>query len=217
MTTMADLVLANLQPFGRNRLYTQKEEETLSNNVNNISGIDQYGVLEVPKEASETAIQKAYESKSEELKKSDTPEAKRQLAELDKAHQTLADQNITPDIFYLHILRFSPTTLDDLANAAGESEATPQATTLILNLRDNIGGAIDGLPWFLGPFLGADQPAYQFYHQGQKTDFKTKTGPPASASPQAMRAGWLAPLSGVDRRSQKTSLGFKAPANPGCR
>ncbi|KPJ70546.1 hypothetical protein AMJ51_01600 [Microgenomates bacterium DG_75] len=48
--------------------------------------------------------------------------------------------------------------------------------TLILDLRDNVGGAIDGLPYFLGPFIGAEQYAYQFYHQGEKTDFKTRTG-----------------------------------------
>lgn len=199
VTTMADLVLANLQPFGRSRLYTQKEEKTLSNNVNNISGVDQYGVLGIPKGASEAAIQKAYEEKSEQLKKTETPEAKQQLAELDKAQQTLADQNsrqlydtagvettveyqsLNQDIFYLHILRFSPTTLDDLTRAAEKSGANPQASTLILDLRDNIGGAIDGLPWFLGPFIGPDQSAYQFYHQGEKTDFKTN-------------GGWLAPL-----------------------
>ncbi len=194
VASMADLVLANLQPFGRSRLYTQKEEKSLSNNVNNISGVDQYGLLGVPKEASAAAIQKAYDDKSAALKKANTPEAKQQLAELNQAQQTLTNQKsrqlydtagvettveyriLNQDIFYLHLLRFSPTTLDDLTRAAGESEATPLATTLILDLRDNIGGAIDGLPWFLGPFLGADQPAYQLYHQGNKTDFKTSGG-----------------------------------------
>jgi C-terminal processing protease CtpA/Prc len=28
----------------------------------------------------------------------------------------------------------------------------------------------------LGPFIGQDSYAYQFYHQGDKVDFKTKTG-----------------------------------------
>lgn len=53
---------------------------------------------------------------------------------------------------------------------------TPRLNTLILDLRDNIGGAIDGLPYFLGPFIREDQYAYQLLQQGQKEDFKTQTG-----------------------------------------
>ena len=43
-------------------------------------------------------------------------------------------------------------------------------------MRGNIGGAIDSLPYFLGPFIGQDNYAYQFYQQGNKEDFKTVTG-----------------------------------------
>ena len=35
--TLGDMVLANLKPFERSRLYSQKEEKELSNNVNNIN------------------------------------------------------------------------------------------------------------------------------------------------------------------------------------
>jgi C-terminal processing protease CtpA/Prc len=48
--------------------------------------------------------------------------------------------------------------------------------TLILDLRNNIGGSIDILPYFLGPFIGQDQYAYEFLHQGERTPFKTKVG-----------------------------------------
>jgi carboxyl-terminal processing protease len=52
----------------------------------------------------------------------------------------------------------------------------PDLDILIFDLRGNIGGAIDQLPYFLGPFIGFDNYAYQFYQQGKKDDFKTTTG-----------------------------------------
>jgi len=48
--------------------------------------------------------------------------------------------------------------------------------TLIIDLRGNIGGAIDGLPHFLGPFIGQNQYAYQFFKRGDKQDFVTQSG-----------------------------------------
>ena len=83
---------------------------------------------------------------------------------------------IRPQIFWLHIKKFSPTTFDELKRVTEGVDDQSGLDTLILDLRDNVGGAIDGLPYFLGPFIGTDQYAYQFFHQGEKTDFKTRTG-----------------------------------------
>jgi ribosomal protein S1 len=48
VTNVADVVLANLKPFGRSRLYTQKEETILQNEVNNVdTSKNMYEVLEV--------------------------------------------------------------------------------------------------------------------------------------------------------------------------
>ncbi len=194
---LADIVLANLQPFGRSRLYTRKEEKALSDNVKNINPeINQYNVLELPKEASNSAIQKAYEEKVAKLKPEATksPEAAQKLAQVEKAYQTLGDEAsrktydlsgveptmeyklLRPDIFYIHLTKFSPTTVEELQRVSEKTNDKPNVSILVLDLRGNIGGAIDGLPWFLGPFIGLDQYAYQFYHQGEKTDFKTKIG-----------------------------------------
>lgn len=195
VATLADLVLANLQPVGRSRLYTKKDEKALVNNVNNVSGADQYGALDVPKEASADAIQKAYEQKVAQLEPqaASSPEAKKQLAQAKQAYKVLGDEAnrktydnsgaeptidarfLRPGIFYLPIQKFSPTTLDELTRAVEKSNQQPEATALILDLRNNIGGAIDGLPWFLGPFIGPDQYAYQFYHQDERTDYKTRS------------------------------------------
>ncbi len=195
-TQLADIVLANLQPFGRSRLYSRNEEISLKNTVENINpSVDQYQVMGVRKDASAEEIQKNYQEQTQVLKKEKTPEAQQKLAQLNKAYQVLADKDarkiydesgveptmeyklLRPEIFYLHLHKFSPTTIEELLRVTQKMDDKPESLNiLILDLRDNVGGAIDGLPYFLGPFIGNDQYAYQFYHQGEKQDFKTKIG-----------------------------------------
>ncbi|MBU3935051.1 S41 family peptidase, partial [Patescibacteria group bacterium] len=68
------------------------------------------------------------------------------------------------------------TSLQEFVRVMDKANKGEQLDGLIFDLRDNIGGAIDNLPYFLGPFIGPDQYAYQFYHQGEKEDFKTRSG-----------------------------------------
>ena len=187
---MSDVVLANLQPFGRSRLYSLKEEKQLSNTVNNVNPEkDLTKTLGVGPSATDKEVVVAYEEKIKEAK---TPE---KVAEVKQAFKVLKNEDsrkiytisgveptieyklMTTSIYYVHMIKFSPTSLDefvrvmDKVNGKGE-----ELDTLILDLRGNIGGAIDGLPYFLGPFIGQDNYAYQFYQQGKKEDFKTVTG-----------------------------------------
>lgn len=191
---VADIVLANLKPFSRSRLYVKKDELALQDNVRNKTDTDYYQVLGVEKEASDDEIEKAFEEKKEVIEEEDTPEAKEQLEQISAAYQVLTDEGskenydsqgidttikydlVAPNILHLHLTKFSPTTMEDLARVTEKFKDKEGLDTLIFDLRDNIGGAIDGLPYFLGPFIGNDQYAYQFFHQGEKEDFKTKMG-----------------------------------------
>ena len=194
---ISDIVLVNLKPFSRSRLYTQKMEENLQNNVNNINpDINHYENLGLKKEASTSGIKKAFVEKSAfwNPDTNKTPEAKEKYEEVQQAYKVLGDQEsrktydisgveptmdyklVRPNIFYIHINKFSPTTVEELDRVAKKTDSKPEVDTLILDLRDNVGGAIDGLVYFLGPFLGIDQYAYQFFHQDEKQDFKTKAG-----------------------------------------
>ncbi len=194
-SNLADIVLANLQPFGRSRLYSQKEETDLKNRVENVNPeVDQYQVLAVNKDASREELQKAFEEKTSQLQKDTSPEAQQKLAQVNQAYQILSDDKnrqiydqtgaqptmvnklLTPQIFYVQIKQFSPTTIEELLNVTQKVDTGETLDTLILDLRDNVGGAIDGLPYFLGPFIGNDQYAYQFFHQGERQDFKTLIG-----------------------------------------
>lgn len=188
-TTIADAVLQNLKPFGRSRLYTQKQAQDLSNTVSNVDpNADHYQELDLPRNASDTAVESAYQQKlaqpqpKEKLEKITRAynvlkdKTSRQIYDQTKADPTMPHRAINDKIYYLGIKKFSPTTITELVSVAKKTDAHPTLDTLILDLRDNVGGAIDGLPYFLGPFIGPDQYAYQFLHQGEKEDFKTKAG-----------------------------------------
>ena len=83
---------------------------------------------------------------------------------------------IRPDIWYVRLQKISPTTFEEFQEQADKIDQTANPTSLILDLRGNVGGSIDILPYFLGPFIGQGQYAYEFFHQGQHIPFKTKTG-----------------------------------------
>jgi carboxyl-terminal processing protease len=83
---------------------------------------------------------------------------------------------ISPKVAYIKIDRFSPVTFEEFQKDAAKLDQGDELDSLIIDLRNNIGGAIDLLPYFLGPFIGPDQYAYEFYHQGDKIPFKTKVG-----------------------------------------
>lgn len=185
---IADAVLSNLPPTGKSRLYTQKLAQDLSNTVANIDPTtNHYQSLGIDQNATQTQIETAYQTQS-------ATATTQQKQELDTAYQALKDTTtreiydttgadptlpyrvLTDQIYYIAIQKFSPTTIQELTAAVNTTNQYPNLNTLILDLRDNIGGAIDGLPYFLGPFIGENQYAYQFLQQDKKEDFTTKSG-----------------------------------------
>jgi hypothetical protein len=193
---LSDIVLSNLEPFGRSRLYSKKEEKALSDVVSNRTEENRYEDLGVKKDAKPEEIAQAFEveSKKWDPKTNKDPEALQKYEKIQQAYKTLSDTEsrknydiagveptmdyklIKPDIFYVHMKKFSPTTFDEMVRVFEKVKGKEGVNSLILDLSGNIGGAIDGLPYFLGPFIGNDQYAYQFLHRGDVQDFKTKIG-----------------------------------------
>ncbi len=202
---LSNMVLANLEPFGRSGLFTQKQAQALRNTVSNIDPqTDLYQGLDVNKQAPASEIKQHYQKKSTQFKKiinnpqsskQEKEEAQKKLALVKRAYETLSNQNdrarynqtkiesavdsklISPQIFYLHIKKMSPTSFEEFQQAIQSADKQPaELNTLILDLRGNVGGSVDLMQWFLGPFIGPDNLAYEFYHQGKYEPFKTKTG-----------------------------------------
>jgi len=194
---VANVVLVNLKPFGRSQLYTQKQETQLRETVKNIDkGTDLYQALGVEKDASPEQINQVYEQKVAELtpEKDISIEAAQELALANRAFEALSEPEtreiydnsgieptvftkfITPDILHLRLTKLSPQTFEEFQKVIDEIDKTKNPTTLILDLKGNIGGAIDLLQYFMGPFIGQNQYAYEFFHQEQYQPFKTQIG-----------------------------------------
>lgn len=193
---LADMVLQSLRPTGRSRLYSQVNEEALKNLVANADpNTDFYKTLGVAKEAPQEEVKKAYEEKVKEIKKEEKKpeEEKKKLAEADRAYEavktpqrrdlydkykiepTVTNKFIKPGILYLPIKKISPQTFQEFTQEVNSIKPEEQSNALILDLHGNIGGSIDLLQQFLGPFIGKNQYAFEFYRRGQTTPYKTIT------------------------------------------
>lgn len=187
-------VLVSLNPTGRSGLYTQKQEEQLKNTVSNVNPEkDLYKDLGLAKGASVSAVEEAYKQKADELAQDKSPEAKEKLKQIAYAKETLTKENTkqnydqkqieptifnkipSPGILYLQFNKFSPTSLDEFQKAFESAKDDSSLYGLILDLRGNVGGAIDATAYFLGFFLGKNQYAFDFYHKGELLPFKTQT------------------------------------------
>jgi C-terminal processing protease CtpA/Prc len=158
--------------------------------------MDQYAVLEVEKDASSEEIKKVYQEKVAELspQAEASAEAAQKLAQIQNAFEVLKDEEsrqlydtygveptlsyrlLTPEVFYIRIEKISPTTFAELERVTKKVDQGEALDSLILDLRGNIGGSVDVLPYLLGPFIGQNNYAYQFLHQGQTIDYQTRVG-----------------------------------------
>ncbi len=199
LASVVSSVLTTLQPVGRSGLYTQKQEEQLKNTVANINPEkDLYKDLGLNKGASADAVTKAYNEQAQKLATDSSKEAQDKLKTIVYAKTTLTqadtkqryDQNkveptilssvIGSDVLYVQFKKFSPTSLDEFQKAFEPYKDNSGITALILDLRGNIGGAIDETAYFLGFFLGKNQSAFDFYHKGDYLPFKTQVDKLAS-------------------------------------
>lgn len=199
IVAVVNSVLVTLAPSGRSGLYTTKQEESLKNVVQNINPEkDLYKDLGLQKGASVAAVEQAYKKEAEKLAGESSPAAQEKIKQITYAKETLSqnntksnyDQNkIEPTIFtkipfpgilYLQFKKFSPTSFDEFQQAFESHKDDPNLYGLILDLRGNIGGAIDATAYFMGLFLGKNQYAFDFYHKGEFLPFKTQTDKLAS-------------------------------------
>lgn len=88
---------------------------------------------------------------------------------------------IIGQVLYLQFTKFSPTSLEEFQQAF-DTQKDKDLDSLILDLRGNIGGAIDATAHFLGFFLGKGQLAFEFYKKGEFLPFRTPTDKLATIS-----------------------------------
>lgn len=189
---LAANILSSLSPPGRSGLFTQKQEQQLKNTVENINpDKDLYADLGLEKGASKEEVETSYQQKSEQLSKEDSEEAKAELEKITYAREvlteeekkqnydtkgvepTVSEQFLGQDIAYIKFDKFSPTTYDEFVKTITSFDNPEGPSALIFDLRGNIGGAIDALPFFLGNFLGDKQYIYDFLQRGEYQPYRS--------------------------------------------
>jgi hypothetical protein len=192
---LAHLVLWNLKPFGRSALYLKKDEENLKNRVLNINPQENlYSILGAEDNAGQEKLNEAYRNKVNELDDQKTEEAKQELEKVKYAYEVLSNAEnkkrydetrteptvfgklIRPTILHLYMSKISPTILEDLKRETEKFDNTEGPNALILDLRANVGGSLDILPYLLGPFIGPNNYAFELFQQANYEPFKTKLG-----------------------------------------
>lgn len=186
-STVVDVVtiaLANLPPQGRSQLLTKKQEQQFRDTANNVNRDKSlYTALSVADNASVEEVQKAFVAKKEELSASTTPEAQVALKEAERAHEVLTDTTtktiydqtkIEPSLvsrvvrnnaLYINLAKVTPATFDEFMNTLQKTGTGPSLHGLILDMRGNIGGALDFAKYFLALFVGPNQYAFDLFHQ----------------------------------------------------
>lgn len=193
VATLAQVVLFNLLPVGRNALYTQVQETAMRNEVKNVNtSRSLYDTLGVTASATPSEIEKSYTKLATKLKsepKSTTTEQKlkdlaysrrvltdaasKTMYDTTKIEPTMLIKPISPSVLYMNMTKFSPTTLNEFANGLTARAGDGELKALIIDMRGNIGGAIDYLPYFTGAFVGFNLSAYDVYSRGTTTPIKT--------------------------------------------
>ncbi len=185
VVTIVNVVTYNLEPIGRNGLFSQKQETALRQNVSNINKEkDLYQDLGVEKGAPVAVVEQAYKEKEVILSKATTTEAKEELKKITYAKKVLTDdynkklydeKQIEPTVFgkiigktlYVAMSKISPTTLQEFGVLVDRANTTPGLDSMVIDLRGNIGGALDFAQAFLGIFVGQNQFAFDLFHQDE--------------------------------------------------
>ncbi|NCN06634.1 MAG: hypothetical protein GW946_02210 [Candidatus Pacebacteria bacterium] len=191
-----NMVLVNLQPFGRSRLLSEVDSQEILNSVTSRNpDVNYFETLAIEASSSSEVVVNNFMQKQQEVARSQKSEEEKQRARqvLERAYEALdsdaerfryaqtgvessiSSKNLSFDIYYLKLNSFAPTTYEDIVFALKAVPPQPKQTSLVIDLRGNPGGYIDGLPNVLGAFYGPDTKAYQFLKQGKKTDLETKT------------------------------------------
>jgi len=179
------IVLVNLAPQERSGLLSEKQEQQFRDTANNIDrGADLYAALDVPQGASSAQVQDAYTTKAAELAASSSPAAKEELKQVERAKEVLTDASsksiydetkIEPSVvsrhlgahtLYLNLSQVTPATLQEFVNTLEKTKDNPQLTSMIIDVRGNIGGTLDFAKYLLALFVGPNQYAFDLFHKG---------------------------------------------------
>lgn len=178
------VALYNLPPIGRGQLFSAKQEIALRQNVSNINPTnDLYQNLGLAKGATSADVDKAYIEKSKALETATSSLALAELKKITYAKQVLTNPlskdlydtaKIEPTVtnqvigktLYIGMSKIAPTTFIEFGRIILSATTTSGLNSMIIDLRGNLGGALDFSAQFLGLFIGQNQYAFDLFQQG---------------------------------------------------
>ena len=187
----------NLAPAGRSQVLTMQQQQQVKETVANVNpNSNLYNELGVTPSSTPQEIKEAYAQKKTELEASSSPEAMKELERTKYVNEVLSDPadkqrydttKAEPTVFsrifgttiYLNLLKMSPETAGDFHKALDEASTTP-LSTMIIDMRGNIGGSLEQVPNILGPFFGNNAYLFDLYHQGDFTVIRSAAGKDAA-------------------------------------
>ncbi|PIQ91991.1 MAG: hypothetical protein COV70_01580 [Parcubacteria group bacterium CG11_big_fil_rev_8_21_14_0_20_39_22] len=190
---IGSLIASNLPPTGIGGILSTKQETDLRNTVANIdTSRTLYDIIETNENADSDQIASAANLKIKEIAESSDENKEEKIKEVEYAQlvltnnnnrvmydesriePTIFDKKISEDTLYLHIKRFSPTTYNEFLNTMQSYGNLKAPQNLIIDIRGNIGGSTDVVPYILGLFVGQGKYVYDFYKQGEYIPTKTQ-------------------------------------------
>jgi len=215
---MLSLILQTLPPQGHDELLSSQAETQLKDTVENVNpSANLYGDLGLSSGATAAQVDTAFAQKQQELAATTSAQGQQELADAEHAHQVLsapvnkniydqtgAQPTVTShrdgDTLYVGIAKVAPTTINEFVAAIEDASTTPGLDSLIIDLRGNVGGALDFTQNFMSLFLGANQYAFDLYHQD---NLEVQRTPGSAKMPELARYREIAVL--ADNMTQSTA------------
>lgn len=216
-TQVINVALFNLSPIGRDELLSKAQEKQLQDEVSNINhNKNLYQDLGLDTGASVAAIDVAYKQKIADLAIATSTDVTAERQTVTYAYGVLKNPNtkalydktqVEPTVFartigsslYVYIDRISPTTLQEFGMAIETASTTPHLSSLVLDLRGNLGGDLSFASSFLGLLVGQNQYAFDLFHQDDYQVQRT----PIAVFPELARYKEIAVL--TDNMTQSTA------------
>lgn len=189
--TILQVALFNMAPAGRNQLLSAAARTDLQNQVNNVHPeTNLYKNLGVEEGADTEKVAEAFEQKKSELQASSSPEAAKELEKVTYAKDVLTDTSakanydqtkaeptvfarlLNPTTLYVYITSMSPATESEFENIL-RSRMREEISSMVIDLRGNVGGDLTTAQTFLGLFQGANQYAFDFFNRGAYEEQRT--------------------------------------------
>jgi C-terminal processing protease CtpA/Prc len=167
------IVLDNLYPQGRSGLLSEKQETAFRDVVGNINrDRDLYSSLGLSANANRDEIEQAIEGREEDEEAVHaynvlSNENTRAIYDETKMEPSISARQTDSNSLYLDMRSITPASFQEVVVKLEDITETNKPAGIIIDLRGNVGGALDFARFFFALFAGPNQYAYDLFQKGE--------------------------------------------------